>query len=87
MKYFLKQSRQHASTQKKKKRNPSAQFGSITIDFIGSVRFIFTFSLFCLRAVADLATSMVFGKEFFDIVFNRIKIVLTGSIDIITVRR
>lgn len=86
MKYFLKQSRQHASTQKKK-RNPSAQFGSITIDFIGSVRFIFTFSLFCLRAVADLATSMVFGKEFFDIVFNRIKIVLTGSIDIITVRR
>ncbi|HAU1639007.1 TPA: hypothetical protein JBJ29_11735 [Legionella pneumophila] len=85
MKYFLKQSRQHASTQKK--RNPSAQSGSITIDFIGSVRFIFTFSLFCFRAVADLATSVVFGKELFDFVFNRIKIVLTGSIDIITVRR
>ncbi|AMP90186.1 hypothetical protein [Legionella pneumophila] len=85
MKYFLKQSRQHVSAQKK--RNPSAQFDSITIDFISSVRFIFTFSLFCFRAVADLATSMIFGKELFNFVFNRIKIVLKGSIDIIPVRR
>lgn len=85
MNFFLKQSRQHSSNQEK--RNPPVQFGSIAIDFVGGVRFIFTFSLFCFRAVADLATSVVFGKELFNFVFNRIKIVLTGSIDIITVRR
>ncbi len=97
MKFFLKQSRQHSSNQKKRNQPAQsedhhliirqAQFGTIPIDFFGSLRFIFTFSLFCFRAIASLAISIVSGKELFDFIFNRTKIGLRSSIDTITVRR
>ncbi|HEO1341724.1 TPA: hypothetical protein VAH52_002988, partial [Legionella pneumophila] len=97
MKFFLKQSRQHSSNQKKRNQPAQsedhhliirqAQFGTISIDFFGSLRFIFTFSLFCFRAIASLAISIVSGKELFDFIFNRTKIGLRSSIDTITVRR
>ncbi|HIC7356930.1 TPA: hypothetical protein ACW6D3_000225 [Legionella pneumophila] len=97
MKHFLKLSSQHSSNQKKRTQTAQfddrrlrvrqPQFGTITIDFVGSVRFIFTFSLFCFRAIAGLLTSPISRKNLFDFVFNRTKTGLTGPIDIITVRR
>ncbi|HAU0777477.1 TPA: Dot/Icm T4SS effector RavM [Legionella pneumophila] len=97
MKYFLKLSRQHSSNQKKRTqpaqfedhhlRIRQPQYAPITIDLVGSVRFIFTFSLFCFRAIAGLLTGAISRKNLFDFVFNRTKTGLTGSIEIITVRR
>ncbi|HAT1597324.1 TPA: hypothetical protein JAN72_10205 [Legionella pneumophila] len=97
MKYFLKLSRQYSSNQKNRTqlaqfedhhlRIRQPQLAPITIDFVGSVRLIFSFSLFCFRAIAGLLTDAVSRKNLFDFVINRTKTALTGSIDIITVRR
>ncbi len=97
MKFFLKQSHQHSSNQKKRNQPAQsedhhliirqAQFGTITIDFVGSIRLIFTFSIFCFRAIFGLLTGVVSKKELFDFVFNRTKIGLKSSTDTITVRR
>ncbi len=74
MKFFLKQSHQHSSNQKKRNQPAQsedhhliirqAQFGTITIDFVGSIRLIFTFSLFCFRAIFGLLTGVVSKKSF-----------------------